>query len=167
MNTGAQETQRGAAKVVDYQKFMEQVGELQEQYAKLHATREGIQVAMKALEDLRKEINSIERVLKEVLSKAMPAPETTVREAQPYAGKTAIWAAEQVLKKHGKEMHLKTIVREILRGGYDQQRDAKKVYSNLFGALSRMAKNGKVFTKSETPANFGLLEWSEQLSIEA
>jgi hypothetical protein len=85
-----------------------------------------------------------------------------VSESARFKGKTAVSAAETVLREYGKPMHMDYIVREVLKGGYDAQRDPKRLYSNLFTTLSRRAKKQDVFTKGKKPATFGLLEWESQ-----
>jgi len=86
--------------------------------------------------------------------------ESVVPESQRFRGKSAIVAAETVLRERGRAMHMKDIVKAILDGGYDKQLDPHKLYSSLFTNLRR---RHEVFRKAERkPATFALAESPEK-----
>ena len=69
-------------------------------------------------------------------------------------------AAEIVLQEHGKEMHVKDVVREVLKGGYKGQTNKNKLYGNLF---TRMSRKPKVFKRNKRKkATFGLVDWEKK-----
>jgi len=87
---------------------------------------------------------------------ASQSPATSLR----FKGATSVAAAEIILRENGAPMHLDDIIDAILKGGYEKQRDQKKLYFTLFANLARKAK---VFAKvPEKPATFGLVEWSQK-----
>ncbi|MCE5272406.1 winged helix-turn-helix domain-containing protein [bacterium] len=81
--------------------------------------------------------------------------------SQKYKNIPMIQAAEKVLRENGKPMHMKDIIQGILDGGYEQQKDPKRIYQSLYSTMSK--RKPEVFYKIKNKqATFGLSEWKEK-----
>ena len=146
--------------------FVFVLADAKREYDELLARRKEIDERGKEIDERMQMIEGAIRYLEELMHKNEPRLESprwksAVAETERFKGKSAVQAAEIVLKDNGKPMHMNLIVEQVLKGGYDGQKNPKKVYSNLFTTLSRKAESGKVFVKGKKPATFGLLEWEQ------
>lgn len=137
------------------------------------ALQEVLDEAIKEREELRAKLEEVSRLIefleRRITASGKPAsPAVGIKEemrTQRFKAMSAPKAAEIVLRENGKPMHLEKVSREIIKGGYTDQLDPKRLYLNLFSTLKRMADKGRVFKKDNRPAMFGLVEWDSQLEM--
>jgi hypothetical protein len=128
------------------------------------AIDELLAIAKKKRAELKQELKMLNESIAH-LEKLLSPQQLTIPDTLPktmrFRNKTAIEAAEAVLREHGSPMHLNEIVSAVIDGGYEKHTNKYKLYSNLFPALSRRRKD--LFAKIEgVPATFGLVEWEKE-----
>ncbi len=108
-------------------------------------------------------LNTVIEYLQKFGGRAKPAASTLasaleVAASERFKGISAVKAAEVVLRENGKPMHIKELTNAVLAGGYDRQRDFKKLRLALYTNLVRSER----FLKAPEGAVFALTEWASQ-----
>jgi len=115
----------------------------------------------KKLRMLNETISTLEGLLKKAeSSRQLELGEAISVDSRRFEGKSALEAAETVLREHGKPLTLKAIVRVILQGGFNKYTEPRKLYVNLYPTLA--SRHPDKFRRVEGErATFALVEWEK------
>ncbi len=108
-------------------------------------------------------LNAVIEYLQKLGGRAEPTANTLagtleIAASERFKGISAVKAAEAVLKGNRKPMHIKELTNAVLAGGYDRQRDFKKLKLALYTNLVRSER----FLKAPEGAVFALTEWASK-----